>query len=334
MLKVTNKCEMEINDTVYYQMDNLKAILSDIPDPVFIVDIDTDTICEINKAATEISGSVKLTGKKLDQVVHLETGTSISAPAFFIGQWWSFHEETISWNNKLYKKLVLKQKPSVPDANTFSAIRNMIAVLLHRLRSPMTGMQGYLEMIEKTGSKSDQRKLDKIDEGFDHLFEIMDDLEVLHNAGTPDITTDKENVDPQWVIRDILFNYPAEVRNRVIIQNPANVLECRMNRNDLNKILTHMLDNALEHPSGKQEMVIIQIESAECLQITNKGEPIPEEIVEKLFFPFVTSKANSMGTGLSLAQLLAYRNNASIFLTSNNRKQGITFSLLLSPTQY
>lgn len=334
MLKVTNKCEIEINDTVYYQMDNLKAILSDIPHPVFIVAVDTDTICEINKAAAEIAGSVKLIGKNLHQVVHLKPGTSISAPAFFIDRWWSFHEETISWNNKLFKKLVLKQKPSVPDTNTFSAIRNMIAVLLHRLRSPMTGMQGYLEMIEKTGSESDQRKLDKIDEGFDHLFEIMDDLEVLHNADTLDISTVKENLDPEWVIRDVLYNYPAEVRNRIIIQNPDNVLECSINRSDLNKILTHLIDNALEHPSGKQENITIHIESAECLQITNKGEPIPEEIVEKLFFPFVTSKANSMGIGLSLAQLLAYRNNASIFLTNNNRNKGITFSLLLSPTQY
>lgn len=328
-----NEIDGGIKNQARCALNNIRSIISDIKEPVFIVDSESGNICEVNKAVVKDCGPINLAGKNFHDIVYTEKKSSLSAPVFFNTKWYNIQQELFEWEGKTYIKVILRQNPTIPDSETLFTIRNMIAVLVHRLRSPLTGMQGYLDLIEEVEVKSNKRKLDKINKGLNHIFEIMDELELLHNSETNTYHDSAEiTTDPEMFIKDILFDYPADVRNRIKVMNPNNQQKFNYNPIELKKILSILVDNAVEHPSGKNHEIKIHIVSSRCLKISNDGKPIPPKIARKLFFPFVTSKVGNMGIGLTFAQLLANRRQATILLTENSIKNGISFSLYLPPS--
>lgn len=307
---------------------SLRSLISDTSNPVFVIETDSGLIFTANDTAIVSCGSYNPAGERFKDIVHFETK---KGPVFFDGRWLEYSEEPVIWNKKPFTIVNLKQPSSIPDDATLFTIRNMIAVLLHRLRSPMTGMQGYLEMVEHVDSETDKRKLSKVSEGLDYLFEIMDELELLHHAEAF-ISDDNTNNDTraEQVIREILFTYDPELRNRISVVKHTDG-NFQFNASELKQIMTLLIDNATEHPSGAKSPIKIEIVSPRQINISNGGDPIREEIAENLFYPFVTTKANNLGIGLSLAQLIARRRQAAILLNENSAVKGIEFSLLCSP---
>lgn len=311
-----------------HSVNGLRSLISESNDPVFLLEYDLDLIVEANSAAIDACGSYNVLGESINDVIYMELQNDI---IFFDNRWLEPKRELISLNKKTFTKLELQQPSSMPDEHTLFTIRNMIAVLLHRMRSPMTGMQGYLEMVSNVEDETDQRKLSKVSEGLDYLFEIMDELELLHHADAfieDELDTDQS--DAVSIIREIVYTYNPEIRNRVSVTNKSQN-DFRFNATELKQILTLLIDNATEHPSGAGQPIKIEIESEGRINITNWGIPIPENIASKLYYPFVTTKANNLGIGLSLAQIIASRRRAMILLTDNSEETGIRFSLFCSP---
>lgn len=331
---------METRKTAVYlqkmenrSMTSLRSLLSDITDPVFVVDADSEKIVLANDKAITACGAFNPTGERLRDVVHFETDDLSAGPAYFDSKWLNPEQDHVYLNKKLYKKLVLKQNSSLPDEHTLYTIRKMIEVLLHRLRSPMTGMQGYLDMVQDVTSENDKRKLAKVGEGLDYMFKIMDELELLHHAEAYiDDETSATSSEAEKVIKEMIFSYPVDLRNRIEIINSTED-NFQFNPTELTQILTLLLNNAAEHPSAADHPIKIEIHSPRQISITNFGDPIPDEVLKNLFFPFVTTKANNLGIGLSLAQLMASRRRAVIMITENSKETGITFSMLCSPIE-
>jgi len=316
-------------------MNSLRTLLSGTADPVFLLNPADQTILVANSAAILACGDVEPIGKKPEEIIHFEkvTNRPDGKVAFFNNRWLVPKSRSLKLNNTLYEKLALAPSSSMPDEQTLFTIRNMIAVLLHRLRSPMTGIQGYLEMIQDLKNPNDQRKLAKVSEGLDYLFEIMDELELLHHADA--YLDDEPNTtasDAAAVIHEMLIEYPEELRNRVEIDTHTDQ-KFEFNAAELKQIATLLLNNSTEHPSGIDKPIKVDVHSNRKITITNFGTPIPDEITENLYFPFVTSKANNLGIGLSLAQLIASRRRAVIVLTENSPILGISFSLICSPAE-
>lgn len=316
-----------------HSLTSLRSLISSNSGPVFITENENGLIYVANDNALSKCGPFNPEGELLTDVVYFENNYTRAGLVFFDNRWLHARQEQFYWNEKLYTKLALKQISSIPDEHTLSTIRRMIAVLLHRLRSPMTGMRGYLEMVEDVNSDNDKRKLEKVGEGLDYLFEIMDELELFHHADAfiEDEPTSTYS-DAAEVIEEVLSSFPEEFRNRVEVMNNSEN-HFQFNPTELSRILTLLLKNSAEHPTATVFPIKIEARSSRNISVTNYGSVIPEDIVENLFFPFVTTKANNLGIGLSLAQLIATRRRAAILLTENSVESGITFTLLCSPIQ-
>jgi signal transduction histidine kinase len=314
-------------------MKNLKVLLSDSPDPVFIVNKKTMDIHLVNDSVIEKTGFEDPSGRKFGDIVHVGELSDISFPAFFSGEWYEISSERFDWKNEIFLKMALKRRKSIPDTATFSSLKNMMAVLIHRLRSPLTGMQGYLELMETdiTSEKNLQR-YHKLSDGLDRLFDIMDEMEELHDIPVGEAPIEKVTwTDVMDVLDDILRDYPHDVSEKVKIRKQLDGTVFPCNRSHLKKILGILIENAREHSQIIGSEIIITVQSPALIKINNAGTPIPPDLTQKLFYPFVTTKANRLGLGLTMAELLAQKVHGAVFLTHNNNKEGITFSLYFPP---
>ena len=64
-----------------------------------------------------------------------------------------------------------------------------------------------------------------------------------------------------------------------------------------------------------------------CIKISNEGSAIPPEINDHIFHPFVTSKANNLGIGLTMALIYTNQFGGTIFQTENGEESKISFTI-------
>ena len=311
-------------------MDSLDL---DCPDPTFIIDIDTQKIFHANEAAVEGCGQYDPVGKLFDDIVYVERNvTDAISPTFFNNLWFNLAQEPLSYKKRSYVKMILKKRDSIPDLELLQTLKKMIGILLHRLRSPLTGIQGYLDLIQQTlTADTQQKRLNTVDNGIDQIFDIFDELESLQQISLAKDEYEEHAANPEMILNSILVSYPAEIRRKIILNKPGGATRFNCSPIILKRILTLLLENAIEHCSNTPHTITIDIPSARSIKISHRGDPIPESISNELFYPFVTRKANNLGIGLTMALLYANQHRGSIFLTDNNRDDGISFTLCLPP---
>jgi signal transduction histidine kinase len=126
-------------------------------------------------------------------------------------------------------------------------------------------------------------------------------------------------------------------KNRIeIIENYADLplIECYPGQ--LNQVFMNLLSNAVDAIEDKGKIFITTSVLDEFVQISIKdtGQGIPENIMEKIFDPFYTTKGVGKGTGLglSISQSIIEKHNGSIKVKSEKRK-GTEFIISLPVKQ-
>ena len=65
------------------------------------------------------------------------------------------------------------------------------------------------------------------------------------------------------------------------------------------------------------------------LQVTDEGRGIPESIKDRLFEPFVTTKAGGSGLGLSIVHRAVEAHHGFILVDGNGSGTGTKFTMIL-----
>ena len=87
-----------------------------------------------------------------------------------------------------------------------------------------------------------------------------------------------------------------------------------------------MRDTRSEH--GVIAIRTSRVETFAQLSVSDRGHGIPEDKLEEVFEPFITSKAEGMGMGLSIARTIIEAHHGSI--SAKNRDHGgATFRIRL-----
>lgn len=102
---------------------------------------------------------------------------------------------------------------------------------------------------------------------------------------------------------------------------------------ELNQVWTNLLDNAIDASpeGGRIRIELEKDDGAVEVRIIDHGSGIPEEIREKIFEPFYTTKPPGQGTGLGLdivQRIITQQHDGSITVTS---KPGETIFTVLLP---
>lgn len=308
-------------------MQIIKDLFNGYSAPLLVLHRNNREIC----FATHPSSSVdELLGQSFEQAVTIvDENISKEPVACLQNQWLSFDERAFTWRDEEYTLIVFKQRNEVPDEETLASWRNMIAVMLHRFRSPLTGITGYVDLLNEYNENEQQEKyFDLIDKGINRLYDMMDELEILYTIDPNAMEDDEESTSlkAEKLVESILLDYPADVQKRINVQAIDPDFEFKGNPSSLKNILELLIQNGLQH--GADNTVTVSVPSERLIQISNPGPAIPKDIADNIFSPFVTDKANGLGIGLTLALLYARQLSGTIFLSTNDDEK-ITFSLCL-----
>lgn len=105
-----------------------------------------------------------------------------------------------------------------------------------------------------------------------------------------------------------------------------------VDRIQIQQVLINLMRNAMEamHESEKRELVVRTLTEGGnvVVEVADTGPGISDEVAQRLFQPFVTSKANGMGIGLSISKRIIEAHGGRIS-ASRNDSGGATFRFSL-----
>ena len=178
------------------------------------------------------------------------------------------------------------------------------ARVAHEIRNPLTVVGGFANRLERKLKDEKAKQYVKIIvEEVKRLEEIL--TEILEFSKDYE-TMEFEEFDFNVLVREVVELYNDKIIERSIdlninFSNDESVL--LGDRKRLKQVLINLLKNAIEATDrGKIDLKVWESEDKICFSIKNEGKPIPEEIKDKIFMPFFTTKTDGTGLGLSVSK--------------------------------
>ncbi len=185
-------------------------------------------------------------------------------------------------------------------------LKDAVTNISHDLRTPLTAISGYLELLEQEEkSETVVRYLSYIEnrtEALKQLTEEMFRYTIILSSESPKT----QSVDLKAVLEENLLSFYGAMTEKGIepqIQIPEHPVVRQCNRAALSRVFSNILNNALKYSDGD---LLVEMQDNGSIRFANHAAALDEVQVGKLFNRFFTVETarNSTGLGLSIAKTL------------------------------
>lgn len=219
-------------------------------------------------------------------------------------------------------------------------LKNMfLASATHDLKTPLTSILGYAEMLGEEELPIEARRMALTIENSAHrLLAMINDLLGAASIMTGELKLERSRTDLVAVVRDAVEGIqPAARAGQVTIAlNGVESAKALVDERRVLQVLDNLLSNAVKYsPDGGQVTVTCRVQGhTVTITVTDTGIGIPEEEQQHLFDRFFrgsTAVGRGIdGTGLGLANALAFAEAHGGSLTCTSEPGvGSTFTLVL-----
>jgi len=272
---------------------------------------------EINGKLTRITSLLDLTALKKKEAQLQNLNNSLED---------KIAEEVM--RNRQKDKLIFQQ-------NKLISMGEMINNIAHQWRQPLSSINNSVILMNKK-LKHDlpiETELNNIEDTVQYMSNTIDDFQDFFKQNK-----DKRKFDIQETINkaiSLLDNSFKKDKIRIINSNSKIVI---LNySNELQQVLLVLLNNARDAIKQSQVVGNIEIKTIENksnnqvkIEIYNNGNNIKDDILDKIFEPYFTTKHKSQGTGLGLyISKMIVNQSMNGELLVHNTENGVCFTILL-----
>lgn len=257
---------------------------------------------------------LRLLQKSLDEIAaQLEErlGSDTNNPIFLSARDPHARKLAGALNVQLKELRRLRQRYENGDRELKEAVTNVS----HDLRTPLTAICGYLELLDRGDKTPDQaRYLALIADRAEAMRQLTEELLRYSVAAGPEEELTLESVDLNAAVEEAVASfYGALVEGGVTphVSLWSERVVRRLDRAALSRVLGNLLNNALRHGGGDLE---VTLDSAGVITLSNTAPELDEVQVGRLFDRFYTVETgrSSTGLGLSIARSLTERMGGTI----------------------
>lgn len=193
-------------------------------------------------------------------------------------------------------------------------LKEAVTNISHDLRTPLTAICGYLDLLEREEiSEAARRYLSQIENRTEALKSLTDEL-FQYSVATSSRTLKPERLDVVRVLEDSLLSFYGVMQEKGIHPNinlPEEPILRELDASALNRVFSNIISNAVKYSDGDFAVTMTEDGS---ITFVNSAKELDAVTVGRLFDRFYTVDAgrNSTGLGLSIAKLLTERMSGHI----------------------
>lgn len=187
----------------------------------------------------------------------------------------------------------------------------LFANMAHDLRTPITTIHGSAKAVADGLVSEDKlnQTMETIITKTNHMNELVNHLLVFSKLESPDYHLQQQKIDLSELLREVLLEHlDLAEKNQIdmIIDLTDDPLEIFGDPIELRRVFDNLIGNSIQHNSANTTVQIrlYPLNHQVILEIKYNGNPIPKELQEPLFEPFVSgdgSRTTKNGSGLGLA---------------------------------
>lgn len=208
--------------------------------------------------------------------------------------------------------------------------KKMISNISHDLRTPLTSMLGYMELIFEDNTLSDEKKegyLKIIYNKGNSLYNLMEEFFQVSKLDSDDVQFHLEKINLSEIVRQNIISFFSEIQ-KLKIEPIINVGNSDMyilsDKKIINRILNNLIINIIKHGSNATKMGIELSEKQNyiLIEVWDNGVGITDEELDHIFDRLYTvekSRSTSLknsGLGLTIVKKLVELLDGSISVKS------------------
>lgn len=234
---------------------------------------------------------------------------------------------------KLNECLKAEEKVMLDNFHKEKEFKELIANLSHDLRTPLTAVRGYQQLLEKTELTEEQERMlkcardnsDELGTLIEHFFEYS----YLVNAD-PDIHIKKVNL--ASLLTDCLVAaVPALEQSGLELDfNEEAVVFVSADQEMVTRVIQNLIRNCIQYSSGNIKPTLHASNELGILTFENSVLDSTDIVVERMFDRFYTSdkaRGKNKGLGLAIVKLLVEQMNGEVRATLKKNNLSIEISL-------
>ncbi len=206
------------------------------------------------------------------------------------------------------------------------ACKKMLSNISHDMKTPMTVILGYLEIMRLNG-KATEEMLAKTEEKARNLMELINQFFTLAKIEAGDTDLELSEIDACEVCRESILDFYEILTKadfQVDIGLPEHAVYIQANREALQRILLNLISNVLRYGlEGKYLGLFLRTDEKHVyIDVVDKGKGIEKAFAEHVFdrlFTLEDSRSRSIqgnGLGLAIAKNLALQLGGELSLES------------------
>lgn len=217
--------------------------------------------------------------------------------------------------DSINRQLVILRHEHLQYTQGDAELKTAVTNISHDLRTPLTAICGYLDLI-KNEEKSERlsKYLDIIEDRAEAMKLLTEELFKYSVVMSESGEAVKEAVSVNNVLEDCIMGYYAALCEKGIepsVRITEKKIVREISRADLSRVFSNLMGNALKYSDGDLN---ITLDDDGVVTFSNKATSLDGVDVGRLFDRFFTVEAarSSTGLGLSIARSLVERMNGLI----------------------
>ncbi len=223
--------------------------------------------------------------------------------------------------------------------------RELISNVSHDLRTPLSSMQGYLEMLTRPAITLEERQT-YMDIAFKHcrrLTQLVKELFELSKLDAGRVMPELENFSLAELLQDVVQKYSLLAQQKQISLSSRKTDQLYMVNADIaliERVLENLIDNALRYTpqNGSIELTLTHKSSSVEIGIQDTGIGLAEEDIPHIFERYYCAQKptefhqQSTGLGLAIVKRILEL-HGSVIRVESTRHQGTQFTFPLALAQ-
>ena len=235
--------------------------------------------------------------------------------------------------DSINRQLVILRHEHLQYTQGDAELKTAVTNISHDLRTPLTAICGYLDLI-KNEEKSERlsKYLDIIEDRAEAMKLLTEELFKYSVVMSESGEAVKEAVSVNNVLEDCIMGYYAALCEKGIepsVRITEKKIVREISRADLSRVFSNLMGNALKYSDGDLN---ITLDDDGVVTFSNKATSLDGVDVGRLFDRFFTVEAarSSTGLGLSIAEEIIPLHGGTITASSKNETISFVITLPIS----
>ncbi|MBE5968998.1 MAG: hypothetical protein E7242_02065 [Lachnospiraceae bacterium] len=226
------------------------------------------------------------------------------------------------------------------DIATIKMRQEFSANVSHELKTPLTAISGYAELIEEGMDDEEKRKefAGKIKKESARLLRLINDIIRISELDETEKLLEFEKIDLFKIIQDCMDGLEASAGENniklILDRLPVGSLSIKADESSIHELIYNLIDNAIRYnkPEGEVHVGLKKQDGKIILYVSDTGIGIPKQYRERIFERFFrvdksrSRKTGGTGLGLSIVKHIAIMHKAEIKVESVEN-EGTTISV-------